>query len=333
MLTNTLHLKELFKRKRPYNIAKTLECGLLNVDETHNIYYETAGNPNGVPVVFLHGGPGAGMSSSKRAFYNPKKYYMIHFDQRGCGKSTPTLETKNNNTPEILADIEKLRKKLDIDKWVVAGSSWGTTLALAYSIMHKEKVLGLILNGLFLGSKRETESVYSSKGVAAQIYPEQFAKFIEPLNKTESKNPLKSYLSKVEKAQGAEKDLLLKTFLRWEWLLCVMNPNLKFIDKCVDSDDFDTTIATLEMHYFKHDNFIDSKELFKSLGYLTGLPVYMVQGRYDMLCNPVTAHEIEEQIPESKLVFTIDGHSIQSKAGKSQLVQFSNELLERLKNV
>lgn len=326
--------KELFNKNKPYKIAETLECGFLNVDETHTIYYETAGNPNGVPVVVLHGGPGVGLSHGKRAYYNPKKYYMIHFDQRGCGKSTPALELKDNNTTALIADMEMLRTKLNIKKWVVAGGSWGSTLALVYSLMHKDKVLGLMLSGLFLASKQETEGAYSPKGVPAQMYPDQYAKFIEPLTKTEAKNPLKAYIAKIDKAEGIEKQLLLRTFVRWEWLLCVMNPNLDFIDAEVASEDFDLTIISLEMHYFKEDHFIDSKEMQKNLSYLSDVPVYMVQGRYDLICNPTIAYKVQSQIENSKLVFTTDGHSLKSKQAKQQLVEFSNELLMKVqKNV
>tara|TARA_Y100001960_G_scaffold331444_1_gene428456 strand:+ start:3616 stop:4617 length:1002 start_codon:yes stop_codon:yes gene_type:complete len=322
--------RDLLFKNKPYKIAETLECGFLNVGNGHTVYYETAGNPEGIPVVILHGGPGVGLSHGKRRYYNPSRYYMIHFDQRGCGKSTPALETENNNTTALIEDMELLRKKLGIKKWVVAGGSWGSTLALAYSLVNKDKVLGLIINGIFTATKQEIDTVYSPKGVAAQMFPEQFAKFIEPLTKTEARNPLKSYIARIDKAGGIEKQYLLRTFLRWEWLLCVMEPNFDYIDKSVNSEDFDTSLAALEIHYFKNDHFLEAKEMVDSLGYLSDLPVYIAQGRYDMLCNPVHAHNVHSKIEGSKLVFTFDGHSIQSKAGHKVITGFANELADKL---
>lgn len=324
-------IRNLFFKNKPYKIAETLECGFLNVANNHSIYYETAGNPNGVPVVILHGGPGVGMSNSKRKYYNPEKYYMIHFDQRGCGKSLPSFGLEDNNTMALINDMEDLRKHLKIKKWVVAGGSWGSTLALAYSLTHKNRVHGLVLNGLFLASKKEYEETYNDKGVASKLYPEQYSKFIEPLTKTESKNPLKAYISKIKKVNGIEQQYLLRQFARWSWLQCMMQPDLDFIDSEISSEKFDSAMTVLEMHYLENDFFIDSDEMLNSLPYLSGIPVYMVQGRYDIVCPPTAAHKVYQQIKGSKLVFTFDGHSISSKQGKEQFVIFTNELLEKIK--
>jgi proline iminopeptidase len=322
---------KVFKNK-PYKIAKTLECGFLNTNSIHKIYYETSGNPKGLPVVILHGGPGGSLSANKRKYYNPKKYYIIQFDQRGCGKSTPYAQVLENNTNALIEDMELLRKKLSIKKWVVAGSSWGSTLALAYSLVHKNKVLGLIINGVFVASKEELDSVYSPKVVVASMYPDEFLDFIKPLNKTESKNPLKSYLAKIENAQYDEEKIpLLKSFCKFNWLLCSMNPNMEFINKEISENQNIIDTSKIEIHYCANDYFIDSQEMLKSLYYLSDIPTYIVQGRYDLMCNPKTAMAVSQQIEDSKLVFTIDGHSIASNKGQKQFVAFTNELYNKIK--
>lgn len=327
---NINFFKKLFSKNKPYKIAETLECGFLNVDEKHKVYYETAGNPAGIPVVVLHGGPGGELSHSKRQYLNPKKYYIIQFDQRGCGQSTPKLGLKNNNTEALLTDIEKLRTHLCIKKWVVFGASWGSTLAIAYAMMCKDKTLGLLLNGLFLTSKQELDRVFSPKGVAAQIFPDQFVKFTAPLTKTEAKNPLKSYIAKLEKVEGIEKQLLLRSYSLWTWTLCMLNSDLKFIDEEVARDDFDTSSAEFELYYAANNFFIDSDELAKNLNYLSDIPVYMVQGRYDLLTNPITAYNISKEIENSKLVFTLDGHVIIK--GMQEIINSADEMLITLED-
>ena len=322
-------LKKLFDKNKPYKIAKTLECGFLTVSNKHKLYYELSGNRLGVPVVILHGGPGGNLSHNKRALFDPKRYFIIQFDQRGCGNSIPTLEVDENTTQHLVQDLEKLRKYLKVDKWVVSGSSWGTTLALAYATAHKSKVSALLLNGVFLASKEEMDSVYTAKGPAANLYPDQFAKFIEPLSKTEAKNPLAAYIAKVDKTEGQQREDLLKSFMRWEFLLCSLTPDLESLDKFIASEEFDTNLAALELHYFRNNCFIDADDLLEQAKGLK-MPVLITQGRYDLVCNPKTAYKLHNAIAKSELVFAFDAHSIKSYEGQKQLVKNSNQLLELL---
>jgi proline iminopeptidase len=320
-------LKKFFDKNKPYKIAKTLEYGFLSVGDGHKVYYETAGNKKGVPVVILHGGPGGSLSENKRKFYNPKKYYIIQIDQRGCGKSEPSLCLENNTTGHLIEDMEKLRTHLGIDKWVVAGGSWGSTLALAYSVKFKQNVLALLLNSIFLNTKEEMSAVYKPTGPASFIYPEQYELFIDPLNKTEAKDPLKAYIKKVNKAEGLEKEFLLRNFIRWECLLLGLNPNITSLDEFINSEDFDSALSAMELYYFENGCFLDSEKLVEDLQALSNIPTYMVHGRYDFLCNAKFADLAHKQIEGSKLVFTFDGHSIKSENGVKQMVSFANHIL------
>lgn len=321
--------KKLFDKNKPYKIAKTLECGFLTVSNNHKLYYELSGNRLGIPVVILHGGPGGDLSHNKRSLFDPTRYFIIQYDQRGCGNSIPALEVDENTTQHLIKDLEKLREYLKVDKWVVSGSSWGTTLALAYAVEYKKRVSALLLNGVFMASKEEMNSVYTNKGPAAALYPDQFAKFIAPLTKTQAKNPLKSYIEKIDNTEGKQREDLLKNFMRWEFLLCSLKPDLASLDEFIAGEDFNTNLAALELHYFRNNCFIDADELLKKAKELK-MPVLITQGRYDLVCNPTTAYKLHNAIKQSELVFTFDAHSIKSYEGKKQLVKYSNQLLELL---
>jgi proline iminopeptidase len=321
--------KKLFDKNKPYKIAKTLECGFLTVSNNHKLYYELSGNRLGIPVVILHGGPGGDLSHNKRTLFDPSRYFIIQYDQRGCGKSLPSLEVEDNTTDHLIEDLEKLRDYLKVDNWVVSGSSWGSTLALAYAIKHKKRVSALLLNGIFLASKAEMDAVYSSKGPAAALYPDQFEKFIEPLTKTQAKNPLKSYIEKIDASEGEQRENLLKSFIRWEFLLCSLKPDFASLDEFIASEEFNTNLAALELHYFRNNCFVDSQELLEGAKDLK-MPVFITQGRYDLVCNPTAAYQLHKAIKQSKLVFTFDAHSIKSFEGKRQLIKYSNQLLDLL---
>lgn len=327
-----MNIFRLFNKNRPYKIVQAYECGLLSVGDGHEMYYELSGNKNGIPVVVIHGGPGAGMSASKRKFFNPKKYHIINYDQRGCGKSTPNLSLNNNTTDYLVEDLDKLRKHLNIDKWVVCGGSWGSTLALSYAVKFKEFVSAIMINGVFLGSNDELEGTYAKGGIPALVYPEYYNTFISVLKGKDKGSILQSYISLIENEEDkARKEFLLKNYLRWELLLCTINPSIKAIDNFIESEDFTTDIATLELYYFKNNMFMDSEQLLESLFLLSEIPTYITQGRYDMLCQPATAYEVHRRIRGSKLTITFDGHSIKSKTGIEKQVQTANEILEILR--
>lgn len=325
-------LKSLFNKNKPYKIAKTLEYGFLNVGNGHKIYYEISGNKNGTPVVNLHGGPGGSLSLNKRKWFNPKKYYIIQFDQRGCGKSEPVMCLDHNTTQHLIDDMEALRKHLNIDRWVVTGGSWGSTLALAYAAKFKSNILALMINSVFLATVEELEAAYSNKGPASYIFADEYAKFLSPLTNTQAKKPLKSYLELIETAQGLEKEFLLRTFLRWECLLLGLNPDIANLDKFVNSEEFDTNLAAMELFYMANNFYLDDKELVSQLDSLSDIPTYIAHGRYDLLCSAKFAQLVHDKIAKSKLVFTFDGHSIKSKQGLEQIVGFTNQILKDLED-
>ncbi|MCP4354954.1 MAG: alpha/beta fold hydrolase [Proteobacteria bacterium] len=330
-----MNIFRLFNKNKPYKIAKTLECGFLSVGDGHEMYYELSGNRSGIPVVVIHGGPGGYMSSSKRRLFNPKKYFMIHYDQRSCGKSKYSGNfLENNTTDHLLDDLEKLRKHLNIPKWVIYGVSWGASLALGYTVKNKEKVLGLILGGVMLTSKKEILETYSPDSAAASVYPEYYAKFIDPLNLEEKKEPLFAYITKINaEKDSTKKENLIKKLARWESLLVPFAGNIKRIDFFIKSDGFDCNMILLELYYFKNGCFINSEKLLKDLSKLSDIPTYIIQGRYDLLCPAHTAYKVHKTIKGSKIAFCVDGHSIKSKNGVESYVLASNSILEDLKNV
>lgn len=276
--------------------------GMLEVDALHTIYWEEVGNPDGVPVVFLHGGPGAGLSPQHRRFFDPQHYRVILFDQRGAGKSTPLGEWRNNTTQLLVEDIEALRVKFGIDQWLVFGGSWGSTLALAYGEAHPERCLGFILRGIFLCTASEIE--FFLNGVR-WFYPELYDEFVAPIPEAERGDLLTAYTSRMLSSDPEVYWPAARAWSRYEGRRVFLLPQ----EDEPSSDTLDLGVGRLESHYMANLGFFSDDQLVKNVGRIAHLPAVIVQGRYDVICPPLSAFRLHQAWPGSHLRMIPDaGH-------------------------
>ena len=276
--------------------------GMLEVGDGHTIYWEEVGNPQGVPVIFLHGGPGAGLSPQHRRFFDPRYYRIILFDQRGAGKSTPLGEWKHNTTQLLIEDIETLRIKFDIAQWLVFGGSWGSTLALAYGQAHPDRCLGFVLRGIFLCTASEID--WFLHGVEA-FYPELYDEFVLPIPLEERGDLLKAYTSRMLSDNPARYWPAARAWSRFEGRRVFLLPQP---EEAV-SDTLDLGVGRLESHYMANLGFLQEGQLLRDLPRIAHLPAVIVQGRYDVICPPVSAYRLHQAWPGSQLRMIADaGH-------------------------
>ncbi|MES2504927.1 MAG: prolyl aminopeptidase [Myxococcota bacterium] len=280
----------------------------LPVSDIHTLYVEQSGNPNGKPIVFVHGGPGGGTEPKQRRYFDPKKWRIILFDQRGCGKSKPFSCLEQNTTWDLVADMEKIREKLQIKQWHVLGGSWGSTLALAYAETHPEKVLGLILRGIFLVRRSEINWFYQFG--ASELYPDAWEDFLAPIPAAERGNLVEAYHRRL--THSDEKVVLeaAKAWSTWEGRTSKLIPDLKFISH-YESPDFAHAFARIECHYFKNEGFFEEDGwLLKNASKIAHIPTVIVQGRYDMPCPVRSAYDLSKVLPLAQLQIIQDaGHS------------------------
>lgn len=308
-----------------YLVPLANRSGMLQVSDIHRIYWEESGNPRGIPVIFLHGGPGAGAQAKSRNFFDPTAYRIIIIDQRGCGRSKPFAEVRENTTWDLVADMEKVRMMLGISKWLVFGGSWGSTLALAYAETHPDCVLGLILRGIFLCRRNEIEWINEAGG-AGRIYPEQWQRYIAPVAPEKRGDMVAAYH---EMLFGEDRETMLraaKTWADWEgWLV-------QFEPKLVDGQPEEAlAIARIECHYYVNNGWLDGQRaILKNIGKIRHLPAVIVQGRYDM-CTPMqSAWDLKQAFPEADLRIVQGGHSAFDKPLADALVRAADEFAARL---
>lgn len=281
---------------------------MLDVDGTHTIYYEESGNPNGVPVIFLHGGPGCGTAPSCRQYFDPEFYRIILFDQRGSGKSTPRACLENNDTWHIIEDIEKIREKLNIDKWLVFGGSWGSTLSLCYAIKHPERVLGLVLRGIFLGRREDIEWIYEVGGVS-NFHPESFERYISIIPEEERKDIIGAYYKRLTSEDKETREVAAKEWSMWEGSLVTLHPDPN-LEQSFGEINYAISMATIECHFWMNNMFWDDDNwLLDHVGVIKDIPTWIVHGRYDVDCRPIGAYELNKKLNNCKLEFTVSGHS------------------------
>jgi proline iminopeptidase len=297
--------------------------GMLEVDALHTIYWEEVGNPAGVPVLFLHGGPGAGLSPQHRRFFDPQHYRIILFDQRGAGKSTPLGEWRNNTTQLLIADIETLRVKFNISQWLVFGGSWGSTLALAYGQAHPERCLGFILRGIFLCTAREIE--WFLHGVEA-FYPELYDEFAALIPAEERGDLLKAYTSRMLSDDPEQYWPAARAWSRFEGRRVFLLPQ----PNETASDTLDLGVGRLESHYMAQLGFLEEGQLLRDLGRIAHLPAVIVQGRYDVICPPVSAYRLHQAWPGSQLRMIADaGHGALEPGIAAALVAATEQFKRR----
>lgn len=308
---------DFFPEIEPYN------SGQLKVSDLHSLYFEECGNPEGKPVVFVHGGPGGGVDPSFRRFFNPKLWRIVLFDQRGCGKSLPKAELRENTTWDLVEDMEKIRNHLNIEKWAVFGGSWGSTLALAYAIVHTERVLSLMLRGIFLLRDKEIKWFYQEG--ASFVYPDAWAKYVKPIPENERHDFVKAFYHRLTSVDPKIKAEAAKAWSVWEGSTSKLFTDPEFIAR-FEGDEFAEIFARIECHYFINKGFFkEDGWLLKNIDKILHIPAWIVQGRYDMVCPAVSAYELHEAWPGSKLFIIPDaGHSASEPGIKSKLIEATN---------
>lgn len=282
--------------------------GRLKVTDGHELYYEESGNPQGKPVVFLHGGPGGGSDPKQRRFFHPDKYRIVNFDQRGCGKSTPYANLDGNTTWDLVADIERLREHLGIDTWQVFGGSWGSTLALAYAEKHPNRVSELVLRGIFLLRKQEIDWFYQ-RG-ASILYPDAWEPYLAHIPEAERGDLLKAYYTRLTSPDAAARLAAAKVWSGWEGATSKLIPDADFSGH-FEEDEFALAFARIECHYFTHKGFFETDDqLLRDAHKIRHIPGVIVQGRYDVVCPLESAWALHRAWPEADFIITPDsGHS------------------------
>ena len=300
-------MKTLYPEIEPYH------TDMLPVSELHTIYYEQAGNPEGQPVVFLHGGPGGGLHNEYRQYFDPKKWNIILFEQRGCGRSLPFAELKENTTWDIVSDMEKLREHIGLKNWAIFGGSWGSTLALSYAIKHSEKVNALFLRGIFMLRPKELSWFYQEG--ASKIFPDAWETYKNAIPENERHNFIEAYYKRLTSDDKEEQLKAAKAWSVWEGSTSKLLPNPN-VEEDFGEDNFATAFARIECHYFINKGFFPEEEyLLNNVDKIRGIPTTIVQGRYDVVCPMESAWELHKAWPEAKFVIIDDaGHSL-SEAG------------------
>ena len=302
----------------PFQVAR------LVLDSIHTMHYEQSGNPNGVPVLFLHGGPGAGASAAHRQFFDPTFYRIIIFDQRGAGRSTPLGELADNSTPHLIDDIERLRETLGIPRWIVFGGSWGSTLALAYAEHHPNRVMALVLRGIFLCRQSEIDwFLYGLKN----IFPEAWRKFAGHLPEHQRNNILNAYYALITDPDPAVHIPAARAWSIYEGSCSSLIPNDMVVAN-FGSDGVALGLARMESHYFMNNIFLPDNFLLDNVGRIRHIPTTIVQGRYDVVCPIVSADDFVRAFPEADYHIINDaGHSAFEPGTRAKLI----ETMERLK--
>ena len=305
-----------------FNLYPPIESsahGFLKVDQLHNIYWEQSGNPNGVPVLFLHGGPGSGTNPSQRRYFDPKYYRIILFDQRGSGKSQPFAEIKDNTIWHLVDDIEALRKYFGVSKWIVFGGSWGVTLSLTYGIMFPHRCIAFVLRGIFLG--RQIELDWFLNGIK-NIFPESHKKFVEFLPKEERNNLLSNFHQRLI---NTDKTIHLPAAYAWNRFEMECS---SLIQKVPVNQEIGTiALARIEAHYFLNQMFLKDWPILKHLKPIQNHKTFIIHGRYDIICPTITAVELATRLPNSDLkILPKAGHSAMEQEISSALIEVMDQL-------
>lgn len=312
--------------RKKYSPIEPYNTGFLNVGSGHTLYWEESGNPKGLPIIFLHGGPGSGTSPSHRSFFHPEFYRIILFDQRGCGKSTPHAELHANTTWDLVSDMEKIREFLKIEQWIVFGGSWGSTLALAYAETHPSKVKSLILRGIFLGRAKELHWFYQFG--AHHIFTDEWEKYIAPIPPNERGDMVGAYHKRLMSADPKIRKQAAIAWSAWESvnLKLLFDPALfaEFIE-----DFHADALARVECHYFMNRCFFKTDNwLIENVGKIRHIPGVIVQGRYDLVCPFESAWELHKSWPEARLEIIRDaGHAASEEGITDALIRATDALV------
>lgn len=289
----------------------------LPLTEGHTMYYEEHGSPDGIPVVVLHGGPGGGLQPTSLRFFNLRAWRVILYDQRGCGKSIPKYSTQANTTWHLVADMERLRTHLGIEKWVLFGGSWGTTLALAYATRHADRIKGMVLRGVCMLEKWEQDWLYK-KGGASQIFPKEWAAF--EAGAGPGRGSLMSRYTRRLRNRKTRR-AAARAWWGWEAAASTLNPQ----PDTTPAEKVES-LAVLENHYFRHNAWLRPGQLLAAARHFR-FPINIVQGRYDMVCPPAAAHALSQAAPHVNILYTLAGHAASEPATAAGLRAATGELL------
>ncbi len=314
-------MKQLYPEIEPYNQFD------LKVSDLHTIHIEESGNINGKPVIFLHGGPGGGIEPVYRQYFDPEKWRIIVFDQRGCGQSTPHAELQENTTWDLIADIEKIRQYLEIDKWVVFGGSWGSTLSLSYAITHPDRCKALVLRGIFMIRKKEINWFYQDG--TSNIYPDAWEHYLRPIPEDERHDLVAAYYKRLTSNDDSVRIEAAKAWSIWEASTSKLIQSEESIHAFEDAKVAEA-FARIECHYFTNRGFFDTDEwLLENVDKIRHIPTVIVQGRYDVVCPMISAWELHRAFPEADFEIVQDaGHSMTEKGIAAKLVEYTDKFSE-----
>jgi proline iminopeptidase len=298
------------------------------VSGPHELYFEESGNPQGKPVVFLHGGPGGGTEPRMRRYFDPARYRIVLFDQRGCGKSTPFASLEENTTWHLVDDVEALRQHLGVERWLVFGGSWGSTLALAYAETHPERVTELVLRGIFLIRRAEIQWFYQEG--TSWIFPDAWREYLEHIPEAERGDLLSAYYTRLTSPDRSVQQEAARIWSMWEGRTSRLIPDPELIAR-TGGDDFSLAFARIEAHYFKHDAWLtEGRGLLENIGRIRHIPGVIVQGRYDVVCPAKSAWDLHAVWPESELLIVPDaGHSASEPGIVDELVRATDRFAVR----
>jgi proline iminopeptidase len=313
-------MRQLYPEIEPF------QRGELVVSDLHKIYYEQCGNPQGKPVVFLHGGPGGGCVPSYRQMFDPTRWRIVLFDQRGCGRSTPHAELRQNTTWDLVQDIETLRSQLGIEQWVVFGGSWGSTLSLAYAQTHPDRCLGLILRGIFLLRRQEIQWFYQEG--ASNLFPDAWEHYLQPIPLEERGDLLRAYYQRLTSTDAQVRSAAALAWSVWEASTSklIVDPQLQ---ASFSKAAFAEAFARIECHYFINGGFFDQDDqLLSHCDRIRQIPTVIVQGRYDVVCPMRSAWDLHKALPEAELIVVPDaGHSMTEPGILSALLDASDRFV------
>lgn len=300
----------------------------LQVDDTHALYVEECGNPGGLPVVFLHGGPGAGCAPYHRQFFDPEVYRIVLFDQRGCGKSTPHASLKNNTTWDLVADLEQIRQFLKIEQWVVFGGSWGSTLALLYAETHPQSVSGIIVRGIFLARDKDVQWFYQEG--TNRLFPDYWEKFIQPIPESDRGHMIEAYHKQLTGDDEVKKLRAAKAWSIWEGMTATLQADDAVINSFSNSHSA-LSIARIECHYFMNQCWLTENQILQDIEKIRHIPAFIVHGRYDVICPVEQAWELASVWPEADLSIIADaGHAVVEAGITQALLRATQQMGEKL---
>lgn len=311
-----------------YPSIKPYDTRMLAVSDEHTLYVEQSGNPNGIPVLFIHGGPGAGCGTSDRCFFDPECYRIILFDQRGSGRSTPHASLRDNNTQALVADIEQIREALSIERWLLFGGSWGSTLSVIYAQTYPQRVLAMILRGIFLCRAQDVHWFYQYG--ASLVFPDYWAHYLEPIPMAERNAMLQAYYKRLTGNDELAKMACAKAWSLWEGRCATLRPNLDVIDT-FGEPHMALSLARIEAHFFVNNAFLTENQIIKNTPALEGIPGIIIHGRYDMVCPLDNALQLHHHWPDSELHIIRDaGHASKEPSIIDALVRATQDMARQL---